>query len=496
MLRAGGAARTGVGPVGLGRRVSVEAVAAHLGVERAPVDSQTPGGELLVAVGLMEGLDDALSLEIAQRSRHVGGPGALPQRGRQVLPLDHLAPAEHDQALDDVLDLSHVAGPGIVHQGIDDVRSEPLHATLHAPGILAQEVLGESRDVLAALPERRQVDRDDVQAVVEVAPEAPAVHRLLEVAVRGGEEARVGLESDLASHALEGPFLEDAEEEKLCRWRDLPDLVEEQGTAAGQLETPLLQAGGTGEGAPFVPEELAVQDPLGVDHAVRFHEGPVPAARGLVDGPRDEALSGPAFSREKHRGFGSSDLAERLDEPPDRGRASDDPPEGIFLAQPPAELHDLEPLALQLLGHSPAFLARLAQVDGPVGDVPEGVGGDRLHHEVIGTLAEGGEYRLDGRHAGEHHHQRRRPDPLDLLKNPDAVRRREREVGQDEIEAGLERPLDGLRSGRGRIDLVARLGEDAGVGCPDVLVVVGDEDPSAFLRHPRSPPSWSPASSH
>ena len=53
---------------------------------------------------------------------------------------------------------------------------------------VGEEVLGDEGDVLHPLPERRDVDRDDAEPVVEVVAEAARADRLDEVDVRGGDD--------------------------------------------------------------------------------------------------------------------------------------------------------------------------------------------------------------------------------------------------------------------------------------------------------------------
>ena len=57
---------------------------------------------------------------------------------------------------------------------------------------LAQEVAHEVADVLQALAQRRQAQRHDVEAVVEVLAEQALLDLRLELAVGGGDDAHVG----------------------------------------------------------------------------------------------------------------------------------------------------------------------------------------------------------------------------------------------------------------------------------------------------------------
>src|SRR5690606_35621472 len=111
------------------------------------------------------------------------------------------------------------------------------------------EVRDEGGQVLEPLAQRRQVDRDDVEAVVEVLAELAVADQLFEVAVGGGDQAHVDAEGLDAADALELRLLDRAQQLDLDLLRDLADLVEEEGAAVGELEAAGAAADGAGEGA-------------------------------------------------------------------------------------------------------------------------------------------------------------------------------------------------------------------------------------------------------
>ncbi len=86
---------------------------------------------------------------------------------------------------------------------------------------------------------------------------SPDLHLLAQVPVGGGDDAHVHPLQILAADAAELTLLQHAQQLGLRGERHLPDLVEEDGAAVGQLEEPLPERGGAGEGALLVPEELA-----------------------------------------------------------------------------------------------------------------------------------------------------------------------------------------------------------------------------------------------
>ena len=89
---------------------------------------------------------------------------------------------------------------------------------------------------LAPLAQRRQLDLDDAQPVVEVLAERALRDHRGEVAVRRGDHARVERHRPGVADALERALLQHAQQLGLQLERDLGDLVEEQRALAGELE--------------------------------------------------------------------------------------------------------------------------------------------------------------------------------------------------------------------------------------------------------------------
>src|SRR4029079_15105618 len=122
-----------------------------------------------------------------------------------------------------------------------------------------------------------------------------------EVQIGGGDDPDIALERPGAGDTLELALLDDAQQLRLHRHRHLADLVEEDGAAVRQLEAPRLLAGGTGEGALLVAEELALDQRLGQRRAVEGDERPLAARRHRVDAARHQALAGAALAADEDR---------------------------------------------------------------------------------------------------------------------------------------------------------------------------------------------------
>ncbi|MCZ7626787.1 MAG: hypothetical protein M5R38_14335 [Candidatus Methylomirabilis sp.] len=96
-----------------------------------------------------------------------------------------------DGPLDDMAQFPDIAGPGIVHEGAGGpvVDGEDRLPVLRIERI--QEMAGEQQDILAALAQRRQIDGDDGQPIVEVLPESGGLDLGVEIPMGGGDDGDV-----------------------------------------------------------------------------------------------------------------------------------------------------------------------------------------------------------------------------------------------------------------------------------------------------------------
>ena len=117
----------------------------------------------------------------------------------------------------------------------------------------------EQRDVVLALAQRRQLDRDDVQAVEEILAELALLHHLPQIDVGRGDDAHVDLDRLHAAEPHELALLDHAQQLGLRLERDVADLVEEDAALVGEVEQPLLRVDGAGERALHVAEERRLE---------------------------------------------------------------------------------------------------------------------------------------------------------------------------------------------------------------------------------------------
>ena len=170
---------------------------------------------------------------------------------------------QHHHGLDQVPELADVAGPGSLDQPLHRLGRDAAEGAVVRPGQLADEPADQQRDVLPPLAQRREVDVEHVEPVVQVVPERRPGRPPRERPVGGGDDAHVHLDRLGAADPEEGPALQHAQQLGLRGRRDLADLVEEDGAGVGQLEPAQPPLGGAGEGALLVAEQLALEQGLG-----------------------------------------------------------------------------------------------------------------------------------------------------------------------------------------------------------------------------------------
>jgi hypothetical protein len=209
---------------------------------------------------------------------------------------------EDEDALDDVLELADVAGPVILPElgesgvGNFDAGAAVLLAELE------EELAGEDGDVFFAVAERRDEERDDVEAIEEVFAEVAAGDLFFKVLVGGGDDTGVYVDGRGGADGVEALFVEGAEDFGLRFEAHVADFVEEEGSAVGALEGAAFFCGlvGTaGSGAVAVAEELGFDEVFRDGGAVELDEDAVAAEGFGVHGAGDEFFAGAGLAEDE-----------------------------------------------------------------------------------------------------------------------------------------------------------------------------------------------------
>src|SRR5690606_21906224 len=213
--------------------------------------------------------------------------------------------------LDQVGQLADVTRPGVLTQGHDRRAAEANGAALFLlqPG---DQLIEQQRKILDALAQRRHLDGEYVQPVVEVLAELAAGDHLFKILVRRGNHPHVRLLRLVAADPLEGALLQHTQQLDLHVHRHVADLVEKQRAAGRQLETPRPAGNGTGKGTLLVAEQFAFQQ-LGRNRAaVNRYEGGIFALGVEMEVARHYLLAGARVAEDKHGGLSVGHLLHHL----------------------------------------------------------------------------------------------------------------------------------------------------------------------------------------
>ena len=208
-------------------------------------------------------------------------------------------PSNQD-ALDEILELSHVAGP--------TVRLEPLkrglgvmgRVPMDAPGFGLGQPQEEKSDIFDPFPKGRHRDVDDVEPVIEILAKLIMADAFQEVAVGGGKDPRVDGNGAAVADAFETAVLEYMQQFGLQGDGQFPDLVQKNGAAVGELESPQPLVVGASESALGVSEKFAFEKRGGQGRAVGLDEEAIPAPAHLVNAARQVVLARSGLAGDEH----------------------------------------------------------------------------------------------------------------------------------------------------------------------------------------------------
>src|SRR5579859_5227890 len=119
-----------------------------------------------------------------------------------------------------------------------------------------------------------------------------------------GDHANVHSVRTVATESLEFLLLQNSQQFGLKFQRDVPHFVKEEGAFVRELKTSRLLRNGSRECSPFVPKQLALQQPEGDGRAIQFNESPFPSAAKVVDGARDQLLARSRLAQDQHARIG------------------------------------------------------------------------------------------------------------------------------------------------------------------------------------------------
>ena len=251
--------------------------------------------------------------------------------------------------------------------------------------------------------------------------------------MRRRDDSDVHRDVHRAAHAAERARLEHAQELGLELRRHLPDLVQEQRAAVGELEQALPEAFRVGERPALVAVQLALEQRLGDRAAIELHERSAGPGALVVQVARHELLAGAGLAVDQHR------RGARL------GRALE-PRQRVL---EPVRIADDLQLAGRALAQPAHLEAQSRMLERPVEHDAQVAQVGRLEHEVVGAELDRAHRLLHGAVPGQHDDRQRGIGVAQVFQHPQAVLVAELQVEHHRVDAALAHRLERLPAGGG-----------------------------------------------
>jgi hypothetical protein len=341
--------------------------------------------------------------------------------------------------------------------------------------VLRQEMPGERRHVCAPLAKRGNDDRHHVKAIVQVLPEPARCHRLTQIRVAGGDDAGVDPDRPPSAYPLDLTLLQGPQELRLEVEPEHADLVQKQRAGVRYFEFSELPCVGAREGAPFVPEQLRLEQLGRQRSAVHGHEGAVAAAALPVDRACNQLLARAGLSTDEHRGRRVSDPAHEVVHSTHRGRSADQLVEAL--------------VPRQLAPEVPHLPLQGAPLESAVDRPAQVVHRDRLRQVVRSAEL----YRLDGGADGsdgsDEDHLQAGVEVLESLEHFHPLHAREAHVEEAHVHVVCPHGLDRGAAASG-LEHLTRAVERLLDACAHPWLIVDDDYHGAIgTRHERGSPA-------
>ncbi len=260
-----------------------------------PLQAQRPSRLGHIVVRRVQLRQNRLALEpvdaSGQRSRCRLRPHGRWRQRRANRLLVHFFVRQEQQPFHRVAQLANVAGPRMLFQRRDRRRRERFGF----PSVELRDTLRKMSDqyryIALAIPQRRQHDREHVDAMVQVLPELPLRHQLFQIAMSRHYHAHVHAHWSRSANALHLALFQNPQQLGLHDGRHVADLIQKQRPAMRLLELPAVTRRCPSERSLLVPEQLALDQLARHRRAVQRDERFFAPRAAVVNRTRDQFLA-------------------------------------------------------------------------------------------------------------------------------------------------------------------------------------------------------------
>jgi hypothetical protein len=210
----------------------------------------------------------------------------------------------HDhRPLNHVLEFANVAWPLVREQRGDRGLIEP-HRSCDVVMTLEHRSC-ERDDIAGSLPQRLKLQREDIQAVVQVFAKTARLHIRQQITVSRGQQTKPRLHRSRRAERRELTLLQHSQQLGLHAERQFAHLIQKQRAAIGLLEEPFEPLGGSGESPFLVPEQQVLDHRLRQAGAVKSNKVFAFAERPIMDVPSQHFLASAGGAADEHGDLGT-----------------------------------------------------------------------------------------------------------------------------------------------------------------------------------------------
>src|SRR6267143_1815722 len=119
------------------------------------------------------------------------------------------------RSLDDVLQFANITRPGVRLKQIEALFVDRLKALACFPCVAINEVLDQQGDVFSSFPQRRHLNRKNVEPVKQVATKGARGDGSLQVSVSGGNHPNIRSDGSSSTDTFKFVFLKHTQESDL-----------------------------------------------------------------------------------------------------------------------------------------------------------------------------------------------------------------------------------------------------------------------------------------
>ena len=152
-----------------------------------------------------------------------------------------------------------------------------------------------------------------IQAIIKVGAKLAVRDLLREVGIGRGHQANIHMDGARAAQPFEFVLLQNPQELGLQFERNIADLVKKQRASMGQLEAADALRNGAGEGALFMAEQFALQEPGRDGGAVDLDQGTLVAGAKMMNRASDQLFPRAGFALNQDRRIGRRDGLELIE---------------------------------------------------------------------------------------------------------------------------------------------------------------------------------------